>query len=130
MRTLKPPQQRPVVNTKPRSRASTTKHGALYRLHRWKRESRAFRDTPEGALCWLCKARGLIVPSECVDHDPPHNGCEQAFWDRSTWRALCLPCHASVTLAQRAGRPVRVRGCTVDGMPLDPSHFWHRNSDA
>jgi 5-methylcytosine-specific restriction protein A len=114
----------------PRSRTSTTKHGALYRKAAWTRASKAFRNSPEGALCVLCKQRGLLVRSECVDHDPPHGGDLTKFWDRSTWRPLCWSCHSSATLADQTGRPHRVRGCDASGVPVDPGHHWHRNSDA
>lgn len=94
MMAMKPPFLATRSSTN-RSRSSTTKHGHLYRLSRWTRASRRFRDSPEGALCVACRAEGRLVQSECVDHDPPHNGDVAKFWDQSTWRPLCWAHHSA-----------------------------------
>jgi 5-methylcytosine-specific restriction endonuclease McrA len=110
-----------------RSSRTSKPHGHLYRLAKWTRASREFRRTAEGALCASCLRLGLVVPSECVDHDPPHNGDVAKFWDRDTWVPLCWSCHSSKTRADLTGVPRRIKGInTVTGMPLDPDHPWNR----
>ena len=57
---------------------------------RWASFSRDFRRI--NPLCEYCSAKGKIAASEVTDHDLPHNGCTEAFWD-NTFTALCAPCH-------------------------------------
>ena len=109
-------------------RSSTTRWQKLYSSHRWRKASEDFRASPEGCLCLNCKTHGRIVATECVDHDPPHNGVEAAFWNRSTWVPLCWPCHSSKTrgdqVEARTGK-VRLRpGADVRGFPTDRRHSW------
>jgi hypothetical protein len=40
---------------------------------------------------------GEQVPATEVDHEPPHGGDMQKFWDRSTWRSRCKPHHSAKT---------------------------------
>jgi 5-methylcytosine-specific restriction enzyme A len=109
---------------------STTQHGRLYRLHRWKEASKRFLARPENALCRPCRARGKVVASREVHHEPYHGGDPVAFWDERTWVPICRPCHSSRTRAEeletRTGKPQLQRGCDVHGVPLDPNHFWNR----
>ena len=118
------------TRTGQRSRSNTSKHAHLYRLSRWRKASEAFRSTPEGALCRPCQARGRIVPSALTDHVVPHRGDLTLFWSPSNWQGMCWSCHSAKSRADVTGKPHHVRGCDPSGIPLDPSHFWHRNSDA
>ena len=43
-------------------------------------------------LCDFCKGKGIITPAQVVDHDIPHKGCPDLFWN-NTFTALCKPCH-------------------------------------
>ena len=38
---------------------------------------------------------------------------------------LCTECHNVTHAAMKGGKPVR--GCDVDGFPIDPSHPWARS---
>jgi hypothetical protein len=58
---------------------STTQHGHLYRLHRWKEASKRFLSRPENALCRPCRARGKVVASREVHHEPHYGGDPLAF---------------------------------------------------
>jgi len=44
-------------------------------------------------LCVQCKAEGLIVGSQVVDHIVPHRGEYVKFWSPENHQALCQPCH-------------------------------------
>lgn len=47
-------------------------------------------------LCVMCKADGLIVCAEVVDHIIPHRGDQELFWDtKNNWQSLCKPHHDS-----------------------------------
>ena len=61
-----------------------------YHTARWTRESRAFRS--EHPLCEECKKRGILTPSQVVDHIIPVAICAD-FWDQSNWQALCKRCN-------------------------------------
>jgi 5-methylcytosine-specific restriction enzyme A len=111
------------------SRRSTTKWQHLYDLPEWRKASREFRNTPEGALCSYCKAAGRITASELVDHIVPHNGDLTLFWDRNNWAASCWSCHSSKghddRYRARHGKERPKKGCDKDGFPLDPNHHWN-----
>ena len=69
-----------------------TRSSELYKTARWKRERAAFLKANRRCVApylvgW--KYQRCDEPATVVDHDPPHRGDEAAFWDRSTWRALC-----------------------------------------
>lgn len=52
----------------------------------WERERRIFLI--HNPVCVGCGG-----PANTVDHDPPHGGDSQRFWDRSTWQPMCASCH-------------------------------------
>ena len=79
----------------------------------------------EQPLCADCERRGRIVPAREVDHvdnDASNN-------DRSNLVGLCSPCHSAKTQRhehyKRTGVWLPVKGCDVNGMPLDPQHPWN-----
>ena len=97
--------------------------GRLYDKRRWRRESRAFlRANP---LCRMCEARGRTTLATVVDHIKPHKGDPALFWDRDNWQGLCATDHSGAKREQETTG--RIRGCDVDGRPLDPAHPWNRN---
>ena len=105
---------------------------------RWQRESKEYlRANP---LCEFCRKRGHTTLATVVDHRTPHrlaqaraSGDSQAierayalFWGRTNWQGLCSADHNSVKQAQEKGG--HIRGCDVNGMPIDPGHRWHAPS--
>ena len=58
----------------------------------WDRFSRSFLSA--NPLCEYCKARGHIAPATVTDHDLPHEGDPDLFWN-NTFTALCATCHNS-----------------------------------
>lgn len=61
-----------------------------YHSARWTRESKVFRE--KHPLCAICLEKGLLVPSEVVDHIIPVAVCSD-FWDKTNWQALCRKCN-------------------------------------
>ena len=80
----------------------------------------------EQPLCADCERQGRITPSRDVDHvdnDASNN-------ERFNLVGLCTPCHSVKTQRyeyfKRTGKWLPVKGCDVNGMPLDPNHAWSR----
>lgn len=73
----------------------------------------------EQPLCVDCLARGQVVPATDVDHDDgdPSNNA------RSNLVPRCHSDHSTKTMRERHGSTMR--GCDVNGMPLDPAHPWN-----
>ena len=71
------------MENRPRSREE-------YHSARWTRESKVFRE--KHPLCAICLEKGLLVPSEVVDHIIPVAVCSD-FWDKTNWQALCRKCN-------------------------------------
>lgn len=38
-----------------------------------------------------------------VDHEIPHEGDSDAFWDVTNWTTRCLPCHSRKTAREQTG---------------------------
>ena len=61
--------------------------------HRWRRASKAWLALPENLLCIDCTAEGREGLAEVVDHQIPHRGDMELFWDESNWRPRCKRHH-------------------------------------
>lgn len=72
--------------------------------HRWMKARNTY--LAKHPLCVMCKADGLIVCAEVVDHIIPHRGDQELFWDsKGNWQSLCKPCHNSPKQsAEKRGR--------------------------
>jgi 5-methylcytosine-specific restriction protein A len=118
-----------------RTRTSTKASGSQdprYGSWRWKRlreKVKAARPRCEG------ECRGYYA-SKYADHviEVADDTSDANFFNEANIASLCGKCHYRKTkreAARRAGLrepkfgPV-IRGCTVDGMPLDPDHWWNR----
>lgn len=89
-------------------------------------------------MCVMCQQLGRLQLATVVDHIHPHKlgqaiesgdsdaiaAARRRFWDRDNWQALCKGCHDAGKQTQ--DRTGRVRGAGADGVPIDPSHHWHR----
>ena len=73
-------------------------------------------------LCRLCGQLGRTTAADVVDHIKPHRGDKTLFWDRANWQPLCKPCHDGAKQEQE--KTGTLRGCDVNGLPLDPTHPW------
>lgn len=73
---------------------------ATYGSARWRKASETFLERHRYCDC------GAVATT--VDHDPPHDGTPQTFWDTSTWRPKCRP-HHNRKSAQEANAKARAR---------------------
>jgi len=90
--------KRPWNTKKNRNRGKSKHYDDVYKLHKWKKRSKNYRDRKENKLCRyiltpkypkreLIPAGNKLVPVECVDHVIPieHGG---AIWDERNWQPL------------------------------------------
>ena len=96
----------------------------LYNRQRWRRRRRAFLQT--NSLCRMCQEIGRTTLATIVDHITPHKEDERLFFDEANWQSLCRRCHDNVK--REFDRTGRLRGCDVNGVPLDPNHHWRTGS--
>lgn len=87
---------------------------------RWRKlRLRVLRDEP---LCRFCKQQGRTTLAQVVDHIVPKR--EGGTDARENLQPLCAPCHDSIKAAMEKGGVVR--GCDINGLPLDPGHHWNQ----
>ena len=83
---------------------------------------RLFNEQP---LCVECKKHGRVSVSTVRDHIVPlSEGGEDT---PENTQALCEKCHDRKTKAEAAkGRGGALKGCDVDGVPVDNGHHWNK----
>lgn len=77
-------------------------------------------------LCRFCFAAGYTTPATDVDHIKNGVGDHSDDNSRDNLQPLCRACHSRKTRAEMLGESVQVRGCDINGIPLDPSHPWRQ----
>ena len=105
--------------------------GRLYDTVEWRRLRMV--KLAHDPLCEVCIRRGRHVPATEVDHVVAVARGGGAL-DLENCRSVCKPCHSAKTAevdgafgnARRERQ--RVRGCDVNGIPLDPAHPWNETS--
>lgn len=90
--------------------------------YRWRKARLSFLQA--NPLCVYCKEDGRVEAATVVNHVVPHKGDQALFWDESNWAAVCKTHHDS-TIAREEARGVRIGG-DVNGVPIDPNHWWHK----
>lgn len=96
-----------------------------YSTARWQRLRKA--KLSESPLCETCERRGRKVEAQHVDHIVAIAAGGPAFPSMDGLRALCASCHSIKTnaLDRSGGKGIAIKGCDVNGLPLDPDHpFW------
>jgi len=84
-------------------------------------------------LCEPCEWRGVQRAAEAVDHVVAIAKGGPAFPPLDQLHSMCWPCHSIKTAAldRRGGKGVALKGCGVDGLPLDAAHpFRDREAHA
>ena len=72
-------------------------------------------------LCEMCGK-----PARDVDHRISINNGGDPH-DMANLQSLCHSCHSKKTLyVERFGKEMPVKGCTAEGLPLDPAHPWNK----
>ncbi|AVA34665.1 hypothetical protein HpMS107_56610 [Helicobacter pylori] len=92
------------------------------------REWTAFRLTILNRDDWRCVNCGRDVkgPGRArVDHIKPRRTHPWLAFEPSNCRTLCPTCD-NARHAEKGGAPgADVRGCDINGLPLDPNHPWY-----
>src|SRR6478672_7924455 len=73
-------------------------------------------------MCETCARRGRITLAIAVDHVVRINEGGEAFPSLDGLRSLCAQCHNFKTREEQLGRRPMIKGCDVNGLPLDDSH--------
>jgi 5-methylcytosine-specific restriction protein A len=97
-----------------------------YGTSTWQRLRRLKLSTSPG--CETCKRRGRLVYASVVDHIVPINAGGPAFPSLDGLQALCVQCHNSKTSREQRGEKVLMKGCDVNGLPLDAACVLRRRS--
>jgi Bifunctional DNA primase/polymerase, N-terminal/HNH endonuclease len=76
---------------------------------------------------WSKHPDALIgVPAVAVDHIIAIASGGDAFPPLDRLMSLCASCHNRKTrVVEQLGEELTMKGCDVDGMPLDPGHPWY-----
>jgi len=82
------------------------------------------RQLSKQPLCAMCAKLGKVTPAKIVDHVKPHRGDEALFVDEDNLQSLCKRCHDGAK--QQLEKSGVLRGCDLNGMPLDASHPWNQ----
>nr|WP_249309140.1 HNH endonuclease signature motif containing protein [Ralstonia insidiosa] len=93
----------------------------LYGTKRW--FQLRHRQLSAHPLCSMCQKLGKTTPATVADHKVPHRGDETLFFDPDNLDSLCKPCHDGAK--QQLEKSGTLRGCDVDGVPLDERHHWN-----
>ena len=56
--------------------------------YRWQQARKAFLVLHPLCKCIECVRLKRVREATVVDHDPPHRGDRDKFWDRSTWQPM------------------------------------------
>jgi 5-methylcytosine-specific restriction protein A len=97
-----------------------------YNTSRWQklRAAKLARDP----LCDDCLRTGMVVAADTVDHRLAISQGGHPFPALGELSSKCAPCHSRKTArgaeagAARTDKPMK--GCTSDGLPIDPLHPW------
>jgi 5-methylcytosine-specific restriction endonuclease McrA len=94
----------------------------MYSTTRWfrLREQVWVRDM---GMCAYCNT--LIIGMFHCDHIEPHKGNEALMWNIRNLQLLHPRCHNS--LKQSFELNGYVKGCDVNGIPVDKNHPWSRS---
>lgn len=95
----------------------------LYNSKRW--YQLRHRQLLEHPLCALCSRLARVTKATIVDHVRPHRGDPERFYDAGNLQSLCKRCHDGAK--QQLEKSGTLRGCGLDGVPLDANHHWNRN---
>jgi 5-methylcytosine-specific restriction enzyme A len=102
--------------------AEAIEYRRWYKTARW--QGRRIRQLQREPLCEMCKAKGLIVEANTVDHKIPHRGDGNLFW-YGELQSLCKPHH------DRDAQVKDILGyypeVGEDGYPVDPRHPFNRS---
>ncbi|WP_367275261.1 HNH endonuclease signature motif containing protein [uncultured Brevundimonas sp.] len=96
--------------------------GRVYDTARWQ-HLRALKLSA-CPLCEPCERRGRLTQASHVDHVVSIASGGDPYPDLGGLMSMCPPCHSIKTNAKdrAGGKGVAFKGCSADGLPLDPDH--------
>ena len=100
----------------------------IYDTAKWKRVRKLY--FARHPLCGDCQRAGRVTAATHLDHIKTVAEAPDLAWEWWNFQGLCAQHHSEKTAtADRGfGRPAgtrRIKGCRVDGLPLDPTHPWN-----
>lgn len=104
------------------NRANTSPFRKWYSTAGWKSIRKRRLETDP--LCCRCSQRGLIVPSDTVNHIKPHRGNRALFFCYENTEAVCKICHDR--FIQREEIHGYSNEVGPDGWPIDARHPANR----
>lgn len=98
-----------------------------YTTQRWQRLRRLKLQT--NPVCETClKLYQRIEPATAVDHIVAIKAGGAPYPALNELRSQCASCHNRKTrIVEQLGADLTVKGCDVNGYPLDPNHPWNRS---
>jgi len=99
----------------------------LYSTAAWKRLRKSHLS--RFPLCVSCETMGKLTFANTVDHIVPISAGGPAFPSHDGLHSYCAACHSRKTArgveagAVRTRKPIK--GCDINGHPLDPAHPWN-----
>jgi 5-methylcytosine-specific restriction protein A len=97
-----------------------------YNTTRWQRLRAAKLATDP--LCEDCLQTGKVVAANTVDHRLAISQGGEPFPPLDELSSKCPPCHSRKTARGAEAGAIRtdkpMKGCGVDGLPLDSNHPW------
>ncbi|WP_082407286.1 HNH endonuclease signature motif containing protein [Mesorhizobium sp. 1M-11] len=99
-------------------------------MSKWPYNTTAWRDLRQAKLssqplCEVCLRREVVEVANTVDHIVRINDGGEPFPPLAGLMSLCPACHQHKTNAERDGTGRKVKGCDVNGNPLDDSDGWY-----
>lgn len=82
-----------------RKRATEQEWRKWYQLREWRQGVRP-RVLERDPFCVRCLKEGVAVPSTVANHNPPHMGDWDSFWDETKIEGVCKTCHDSTIQAE------------------------------
>jgi 5-methylcytosine-specific restriction enzyme A len=106
-----------------RYRADTEPWRKWYRIKRWYELRWAILLEAEFTCQWIgCNYSTADTSKLIAHHKIRHRGDERLFWDKSNLMCVCKDCHDGPI--KEFELTASVRGCGVDGSPIDAKHHW------
>lgn len=102
------------------------RHAHLYGTARWQQLRLLQLRAHPLCQCPLCDEGSLRVRlANVVDHDQPHRGNTDLFYDQGNLRSMAKVCHDKFKQSQDRGGVGFKSAVGADGLPTDPSHWWN-----
>lgn len=119
-----------IKKIKRRPRFSKPPHIAkLYNSKRWGELRRLQLSAHPLCQCPLCgEGKNRVRLANVVDHDPPHRGNSELFYNQDNLISMAKVCHDKFKQSQERGGSGFKSGVDPSGWPTDPAHWWNETA--